>query len=244
MTDLEALEAEAEAMARERADSRTPAIVRRAFLPPFGAITPRRLMELEEINSPLLLGQWPWDDPAAMAQAFCKAYAILFPGREIPPPSQMDVALLDMLGEVKRAFEAFMPMRSPSLPGVSLRTQTSDGIGWLPRLLALAHKNNLPDPLDTPLDQLFILSAAVAANDGKECAGADYRDRKISAAGESDSTAVTKQPDDQTADECRQQDDHRHGPEQSSPQMSTAHVVDTRNEQVELGGHTHGGNLP
>jgi hypothetical protein len=30
-----------------------------------------------------------------------------------------------------------------------------------------------------PLDQLFILTAAAAANEGMECAGTDYRDRKL-----------------------------------------------------------------
>jgi hypothetical protein len=31
--------------------------------------------------------------------------------------------------------------------------------------------------LDTPLDQLFILAAALSANEGAECAGEDYRER-------------------------------------------------------------------
>jgi len=180
MTDLEALEAESEALARERADTRTPAIVRRAFLPPFCALTPRRLMELEQVESPVLTGAWPWEDPAGMAQAFCTSWAILFPDREIPSPDGMAEGLLLMMGEVKRGYAALMPMRSPELPGMTHQAQLSDGIGWLPRLLAQAMKNNLVEPLDMPLDALFILSAAAAANDGKECAGADYRDRDVS----------------------------------------------------------------
>jgi len=183
MAELEALEAESEALARERADTRTPAIVRRAFLPPFCALTPRRLMELEQMDSPVLSGNWPWEDAAAMAQAFCTAHACLFPGRDLPPASAMGEGLLAMIEERQRGFEAMMPMKARQMPGLTQHTQQaqlSDGIGWLPRLLAAAHKANLPTPLDMPLDQLFILSAAAAANEGMECAGTDYRDRQIS----------------------------------------------------------------
>jgi hypothetical protein len=180
MIDLEALEAESEALAREREDTRTPAIVRRAFLPPFCALTPRRLMELEQVESPVLTGAWPWEDPAGMAQAFCTSWAILFPEREVPPPSDMSSGLLALLGEVKRGFTAIMPMKARQMPGMTQQDQLSDGIGWMPRLLAIGHKANLPNPLDMPLDQLFILTAAAASLEGMECAGTDYRDREIS----------------------------------------------------------------
>ena len=183
MTDLEELEAASEALARERADHRTPAIVRRAFLPPFCALTPRRLMELEQIDSPVLSGNWPWEDAAAMAQAFCTAHACLFPDREIPPASAMGEGLLAMIAEVQRGYQALMPMKARQMPGLTQQTQQaqlSDGIGWIPRLLAGAMKNGIGNPLDLPLDQLFILSAAAAANEGMECAGTDYRDREIS----------------------------------------------------------------
>lgn len=208
MSDLEELEAESEALAKERADHRTPAIVRRAFLPPFCALTPRRLMELEQLDSPALSGEWPWEDAAAMAQAFCTAHAIFFPGREVPPPSQMAAGLLAMTHEVKRGFQAMMPMKARHLPGMTQQAQLSDGIGWLPRLIAIAHKANLPEPLDMPLDQLFILTAAAAAHEGMECAGTDYRDRGISAAGESESL-FPSEPEPKTDGRKAERSQHR-----------------------------------
>ena len=243
MTDLEELEAASEALARERADHRTPAIVRRAFLPPFCALTPRRLMELEQIDSPVLSGNWPWEDAAAMAQAFCTAHAILFPDREVPPPSQMSDGLLAMTHEVNRGFQAMMPMKARQMPGMTQQAQLSDGIGWLPRLLAAAMKNGIGNPLDLPLDQLFILSAAAAANEGMECAGTDYRDREISAPGELQSASVAEQPcNDSTKDRGSEQDDSDR-PEESGTQSATSEMVDAGNKQVQFGAHPHEENI-
>jgi len=241
--DLQDLERESAALARERADTRTPAIVRRAFLQAC-AVTPRRYMQLEEIGSPLLCGEWPWEDPAAMSQAFCESYAVLFPDREIPPPSDLAKGLIEMISEVRRAFDGYMPMRSPSIPGVAQQAVTSDGIGWMARILAYAYKNGLPEPLDMPLDRLFVLTASAAACDGKECAGSDYRDRNVSESGNADRIAVAEQPDQQGTQEGRRQGDDADGVEQGSGHPATGHVVDAGNQQTELRGDAHVENVP
>jgi len=151
---LEDLEKEADAIAARRADHRTPAVVRRAFLPPFGAMTLRKWLQLEQVNSPLLSGEWPWEDPAALTEAFTVSYATIFPGRVIPAPQLLQEALLEMNTEVERALEAIMPMRAPRMEGVHQKA-SHDGIGWVARLLAAAVKNHIEDPLDMPLDVKF-----------------------------------------------------------------------------------------
>ncbi len=166
-----------ERIAARRADPRTAAVVRRAFLPPFGALTLRRYLALEEEGSPLLSGEWPWESAAAMAHAFCTAYAVLWPDRQVPGPEVLEQGLLEMVGEVKRAFAAMMPMRFPRSPGES-GSSAPDGLGWVPHLVARALTSGIDGALDMPMDQLFILVAAMAANEGAECAGEDYRDRE------------------------------------------------------------------
>ncbi|MEI6035104.1 MAG: hypothetical protein WCS65_12605 [Verrucomicrobiae bacterium] len=173
---LDELEASADAIAARRADPRTSELVRRAFLTP-GALTLRKYLALEEEGSPLLSGNWPWEDPEAMAHAFCTAYAILFPEREIPPANLVGAAIAEMVAEVTRGFSTVMPMKFPRPPGAAPAHEYPDGIGWIARLVARLIATGFRDPLDMPLDRLFILSAAMAANEGAECAGEDYRDR-------------------------------------------------------------------
>lgn len=169
------LEAEADRIAALRADPRTPAVVRRALLRP-GGLTLRKLLALEDAGSPVLDGRWPADDAAAMAQAFCTAWEILFPGRDIPPASDLGVAINEMADEVARGFSTVMPMRFPKVGGDSA-PPSSDGLGWVARFVArFAYPPDLT--LDMPLDQLFILAAAQSANEGAECVGEDYRERK------------------------------------------------------------------
>jgi hypothetical protein len=175
MTTAE-LEAEADRVAALRADPRTPGIVRRAFVRP-GALTLRRFLALEEAASPVLDGQWPTGDAAAMADAFCTAWGIVFPGREIPPAADLGTAIAELAAEVTRAFSTVMPMRFPRTPGAPARSEPPDGLGWVARLWARLVSAGLTDPLDTPLDQLFILAAALSANEGADCAGEDYRER-------------------------------------------------------------------
>ena len=120
-----------------------------------------------------------------MSQDFCTAWAIVFPEREIPPPSGIIPAIRELAAQVTQAFSTVMPMRFPRAAGAPPPTAAPpDGIGWLPRLIGrmgVAH-------LDTPLDQLFILSAA--SLEGAECAGEDYRERETS-----DPTDQSDQPD-------------------------------------------------
>ena len=173
----EELEAEADRAAALRADPRTPAVVRRAFLRP-GAITLRKFLALEDAASPVLDGRWPTDDAAAMAQAFCTAFAIVCPGRDIPPAADLAQAIGEMSAEVRRGFSTVMPMRWPRQPGADPAPAREDGLGWVARFIA-----RFPYPpdavLDMPLDQLFILAAAMSANDGADCAGEDYRERSV-----------------------------------------------------------------
>jgi len=114
---LDELEASADAIAARRADPRTSELVRRAFLTP-GALTLRKYLALEEEGSPLLSGNWPWEDPEAMAHAFCTAYAILFPEREIPPANLVGAAIAEMVAEVTRGFSTVTntPMASAGSP--------------------------------------------------------------------------------------------------------------------------------
>ena len=167
------IEIEAERIATLRADPRTPAIVRRAFLRP-SAITLRKFLALEDAASPALNGAWPFQDSAAMASAFCTAHAIIFPGREIPGPDLLAASISEIAAQVVQAFSTIMTMRFPRVTGAPVAHEPPDGIGWVARLLArmgAAH-------IDTPLDQLFVLAAASSANEGAECTGEDYRERE------------------------------------------------------------------
>lgn len=173
--DLEAL---SDALAARRADLRTAAVVRRAFLSS-GALTLRKYLALEEAQSPVLTKQWPWEDAAAMAQAFCTAWEILLPQWKIPEPDKLGEGILHMSREVHRGFSTLMAMRMPVLPGSSVQPMRDDGIGWVPRLMAQALLANIPDPIDIPLDRLFVLTAASRFNEGAECVGTDYKDREL-----------------------------------------------------------------
>jgi hypothetical protein len=182
MTTAE-LEAEADRLAALRTDPRTPAVVRRAFLRP-GAITLRKFLALEDAASPVLDGRWPAEDPEAMAEAFCTAYAIVFPGEPVPPAAELSRAIERMVEEVRRGFSTVMPMRWPRQHGADPAPAREDGLGWVARFIA-----RFPYPpdqvLDTPLDQLFILAAAQNANEGADCAGEDYRERSVEGRGSS-----------------------------------------------------------
>lgn len=188
---MTALEQESERIAAARADTRTPAVVRRAMLRP-GVLTLRRFLELEEAASPVLDGRWPRGNPAAMAEAFCTARAILFPGEDLPAADGLQSALSEMQAEVDRAFSTVMPMRFPRRPGDALVPPSPDGLGWVVRMLgrfvALGWKP--ADVLDLPMDQLFILRASLQANDGGECAGEDYRDRRAETGGRKEGSAA------------------------------------------------------
>jgi hypothetical protein len=177
MTPAE-LEAAADELAAQRNDPRTPAVVRRALLEP-GCLTLRDYLALEQAGSPLLAGAWPTEDPAAMAQAFCTAHAIVFPGREIPPPQALAGAIEEMEAVVSRGLSTVMAMRFRKPPGTPLSPESPDGLGWVARLLGrFAARCWKPDDvLDLPMDQLFILSAAIFLHEGAECAGVDYRER-------------------------------------------------------------------
>ena len=169
-------------IAAKRADKRTPAVVRRAFLDPVCRLTLRGYFALEEMNSPLVtMGEWPWNDAAAMRQLFCGSYAVLFPDRKTPAPDQLVEALNDMIAEVNRGFSTMMSMRTPTMPGQSPSLPRNNGIGWQALLIASALKAGIWEPLDLPLDQLFILAASNDFLDGMECRGEDYRDRSLSA---------------------------------------------------------------
>lgn len=173
----EELQAEADRIAALRNDPRTAAIVRRAFLRP-GAVTLRRYLALEEVGSPVLTGQWPWDDAEAMGVEFCQAWEIIFPARELPPAGDLAGAMGELSDEVARAFSTVMPMRFPRTAGAEPMQTSHDGLGWLARFLA--RFSYPPDQtLDMPLDQLFIISAAMAANDGADSVGEDYKERLI-----------------------------------------------------------------
>ena len=173
---VEELTAEADRLAAARADARTPAIVRRAWLRP-GALTLRRFLALEEAASPVLSGLWPLEDAGAFAEAFSVAWGILFPERPLPAAADVAAGIGEMLEEVQRGFSTVMSMRFPRY-GRERETESHavDGLGWAVRLVA-----SLPWPpatvLDMPLDEVFMLVAGRAAVEGAECAGQDYRER-------------------------------------------------------------------
>ena len=196
MTDEE-LEAAADDLAARRNDPRTPAIVRRAFLGERGsrvegrgdesegsarlpALTLRRYLALEEAASPVLDGRWPSGDPHAMTEAFCTAWATVFPGRSIPDAEGLQDAMAELQAAVRRSFSTVMPMRFPKVRGAEERAEAPDGLGWVARtvgrFVALGWRPD--DVLDLPMDQLFILAAALAAHEGADCAGQDYRERE------------------------------------------------------------------
>ena len=176
---IDQLEAEAERIAARRADPRTPAVVRRAFAGTPGALTLRRFLLLEEHGSPLLDGRWPHENPEAMGEAFFLAWTILFPGRDIPPAGELPAALEELRNEVARGFSTVMPMKFPSHGPTTPRAE--DGLGWVARLIARAVGGlhlDLDAALDLPMDRLFVLTAALAHEEGADCAGEDYRDRE------------------------------------------------------------------
>ena len=172
----EELEAEADRVAALRADPRTPAVVRRAFLRPC-AITLRKFLALEDAASPVLDGRWPFEDSAAMADAFCTAFAIVYPGEPVPEAAELSRAIDRMVVAVRRGFSTVMPMRWPR-NGADSAPRQEDGLGWVARFIA--RLPYLPETtLDIPMDQLFILAASMSANDGADCAGEDYRERSV-----------------------------------------------------------------
>jgi len=175
-SDIRSLEAEADAIAARRADPRTPAVVRRAFLRPC-AMTLYKFLQLEEAASPALTGQWPWADAEAMSQAFCTAFEIVFPERDIPVAADVVSVIAEIDAEVAQAFSTVMPMKFPTPPGSSPTLQPADGIGWVARIWARIGGH--PAQLDMPMDQIFILAAGMTANEGAECAGENYRDREV-----------------------------------------------------------------
>ncbi|MFZ4774635.1 MAG: hypothetical protein ACOYM3_04685 [Terrimicrobiaceae bacterium] len=177
MSSTQELEAEADRIAARRADLRTPAVVRRAFLRPC-ALTLRKFLALEDVESPALNGRWPYGQAEQMAQAFCTSFAILFPGRDIPGPDLLDQAIAEMHDAIRQGFSTVMPMQFPRPPGSPATCAPADGLGWVARLVArTAHPADAV--LDMPLDQLFIIVAAMSANEGAECTGEEYRDREI-----------------------------------------------------------------
>jgi hypothetical protein len=176
----EELQAEADRIAALRNDPRTPAVVRRAFVRG-GGVSLRQFLALEDAGSAVLDGRWPLEDAAALAEAFLGGWGIVFPGREVPPASELARAIGEMAAEVSRGFSTVMPMRFPRTPGSTPVHEPHDGLGWVARLVgrfvALGWK---PDEvLDCPLDQLFILNAALQANEGADSAGEDYRERLL-----------------------------------------------------------------
>jgi hypothetical protein len=175
----EELQAEADRIAALRNDPRTPAVVRRAFVRR-GGVSLRGYLALEEAGSPVLSGAWPVEDAGQMAEAFCAGWGIVFPERAVPPASELAQAIGEMAAEVSRGFSTVMPMRFPRTPGATPVHEPHDGLGWVARLLgrfvALGWKPD--DVLDLPLDQLFVLNAALQANEGADSAGEDYRERK------------------------------------------------------------------
>ena len=173
-TELERL---SEEIAARRADQRTPAVVRRAFVRP-SPLTLRKFLALEDCSSPVLTEQWPWENSEAMAQAFCTAHAIIFPERDLPAPENVLDGVNEMRSAVAQAFSTVMPMKFPRPPGVAPSVEPPDGIGWAARLWARIGGH--PAQLDMPLEQLFLLSSGLDANAGAICMGEDYRDREVS----------------------------------------------------------------
>ena len=110
--DLDELAAEADRLAALRADGRTPAVVRRACLR--RGLTLRGFLWLEEIASPVLTGDWPWADAAAMQARVQEAWEIIFPGSPLPPATDLAGTLHTLCSAVDRAFSTIMPMRWPS----------------------------------------------------------------------------------------------------------------------------------
>lgn len=248
---LEEIEREADQIAAKRADRRTPSVVRRAFLPPFCALTLRKYIALEECNSPLLNNSWSWDDAAAMAQEFCNTFAIFYPDTDFPKPAKVPEAVTQMAEELFRAFNAFMPVRLPSeLRGNSV-SSSSDGIGWTARLIAHAITNNISQPLDRPLDQLFILTAAADVNSGKECAGEEYQDRETSlnSLGKTNGTTVATEGADQGSNAGGKESHDQESPAESSSNPSSGNMVKAGQDQADrrsdagVGGTAHEGTI-
>jgi hypothetical protein len=181
--DVHELEAAAEELAARRNDPRTRAVVRRALLgcgrDARAPLTLRGYLVLQQHGSPLVTGgeAWAFDDAEVLSQQFCTAWAMVFPGRDLPPAGQFQSAVEQMAAQVARAFSTMMPMRSRG-------TQTlaePDGLGWVARVLGrFANAGILPDAvLDLPMDVMWLTLAGMAAAEGKECAGQDYHEREI-----------------------------------------------------------------
>ncbi|TSA32141.1 MAG: hypothetical protein D4R65_10100 [Verrucomicrobiaceae bacterium] len=251
----EELAAEADRIAALRADPRTPAVVRRAFLRP-GGLTLRKFLALEEVGSPALDGRWPSDDAAAMAQAFCTAWEILFPGRDVPPAAELARSIAEMADEVNRGFSTVMPMRFPRA-GTDGASPSQDGLGWVARFVA-RFTFPVDTTLDMPMDQLFILAAAQSANEGADCAGEDYRERTLpecgmrnvecemaegSAAGvEATGVNDTQDPEDNGRDNQGGCKHNSADPCDPTANKAIFDLPEARQDEVDRG--VHGGNLP
>lgn len=176
--ELQRLEAESERIAKLRADSRTPAIIRRAFLRP-SSLTLRKFLQLEEIDSPALTGKWSLTEPTQLSTEFIPAWEILFPDEEIPSPGKLGEGIKIIASAVAQGFSTIMSVRFPSFGRETAKTvPATDSIGWVALFLA---RFNLPinQILDTPIEQLFVLSAAMSIREGADATGEDYREREI-----------------------------------------------------------------
>jgi len=193
-----ALTAEADRLAALRADPRTPAVVRRALLAPavtrFGSIellplTPYGWLQLEQIDSPALSGNWQalCNDPAHLLQQLSETLTILAQ-RPVPEsellalePSRIPVLIAAIAAVFARAHATLMPMRFPRPSGLP-ETTTDDTFPWLPRLLVRLSAG-LHQPishlLHQPLDQLHLYAAALASIEGATATGQDYREREL-----------------------------------------------------------------
>lgn len=170
----ETLTAEADRIAARRNDPRTPAVVRRAIARPC-AITLRKFLTLEDTCSPVLTGKWSEEDRMQEARI---AFAIIFPDRPPFKGNAIDMVIEEMDRQVDQAFSTIMKMKFPQPAGSAPAPSRADGIGWVGLLWARIVLAGIENPLDMPLDQIFILASAIDFNEGASCVGEDYRDRE------------------------------------------------------------------
>lgn len=172
------LAAAADELAARRNDPRTPAVVRRALLRPQG-LTLRGYLALQDAGSPLVAGgeAWAVDDAERFSQQFCKGWATVFPGRDLPPAGQASEGIQAMVAQIERAFSTVMPMKARG----AAATTTPDLLGWVTRVLGrFAAAGILPDQvLDLPMDVMWLTLAGMGASDGYDCSGQDYREREV-----------------------------------------------------------------
>lgn len=172
------LREECNALAQAEQSPWEPRCVARAFMsvtPGALVLTMQQWIDLEAVKSPLLLGRWPENDDAGIAQrsAAVDAFGL---GQLVLEWEEADELWQAMLDAVQEAFAMNIKMRAPGASGLGAATGFGLALPILACLLSELHMSRL-DALATPVCQAFGLIAGHRSNQGWTALDATYAQR-------------------------------------------------------------------